>query len=152
MSSRAYSFLRKLVLLSMSVIIIAATSACSSVGSGSSASPPGTGGSVPGEGRDASSRLGTTAIWASVSAGWNYGCRVETDGTIACWGSNDYGQATPPAGTFFSASAGFNHTCGVRTDGTVACWGNNDYGQATPPADTSDASDAGLLSGDGNHQ
>ncbi len=38
-------------------------------------------------------------------------------------GTNDYGQATPPAGTFSQVSAGGYHTCGLKTDGTLACWG-----------------------------
>ena len=49
------------------------------------------------------------------------------DGTAACWGNDDYGQARPPAGEFASVSAGEEaHTCGVMRDGTVACWGNDD--------------------------
>ena len=46
-----------------------------------------------------------------------------TDGSVACWGNGDFGQATPPAGEFSSVSAGYGYTCGVRTDGAVACWG-----------------------------
>ncbi len=58
---------------------------------------------------------------------------MRTDGTLACWGDDTYGQATPPTGTFTHVSAGYGHTCGVRTDGTLACWGWNDAGQASPP-------------------
>ena len=68
-----------------------------------------------------------------VSAGENHTCGVKADGTVACWGENSYGAATPPAGTFHQVTAGWDHTCGVKTDGTVACWGDNDYGKATPP-------------------
>jgi alpha-tubulin suppressor-like RCC1 family protein len=78
--------------------------------------------------------------YSQVSAGGNHTCGVKTDGTVACWGSNNefasdkvVGQAEPPGGTFTSVSAGDCYTCGVKTDGTVACWGENDYGQATPP-------------------
>ena len=52
---------------------------------------------------------------------------------MECWGSNRFGQATPPDGEFASVSAGYRHTCGVRTDGTVECWGSNRFGRATPP-------------------
>ena len=45
------------------------------------------------------------------------------DGSVACWGYDSEGQATPPKGEFASVSAGQYHTCGVRTDGSVACWG-----------------------------
>ncbi len=58
-----------------------------------------------------------------VSAGAHHTCGLKTDGTLACWGRNDYGQATPPAGTFSQVSAGGYHTCGLKTDGTLACWG-----------------------------
>jgi hypothetical protein len=61
---------------------------------------------------------------------------VKTDGTLACWGYNTEGQATPPAGTFSQVDAGSYHTCGVKTDGTVACWGSNGAGEATPPDGT----------------
>jgi hypothetical protein len=61
---------------------------------------------------------------------------VKADGTLACWGDNEDGQATPPAGTFTVVSAGAFHTCGLKTDGTLACWGDNEHGQATPPAGT----------------
>ena len=59
---------------------------------------------------------------------------MRSDGSVACWGYNGDGQATPPAGSFDSVSAGGNHTCGVRSNGPVVCWGYNEYGQATPPA------------------
>ena len=59
---------------------------------------------------------------------------MQRDGSVACWGRNYYGQATPPAGEFASVSAGEEHTCGVQRDGSVACWGYDSYGKATPPA------------------
>jgi hypothetical protein len=72
----------------------------------------------------------------TLSAGEHHVCGLKSDGTLACWGRNDYGQATPPAGTFIQVSAGGNHTCGLKSDGTLACWGANTYGQAAPPAGT----------------
>jgi hypothetical protein len=35
----------------------------------------------------------------SISAGVYHTCGLKGDGTVACWGRNDAGQATPPAGT-----------------------------------------------------
>ena len=83
-------------------------------------------------------RVGGANIWvgakfASVSAGSDHTCGVRTDGSVACWGDDEYGQSTPPEGQFASVSAGSDHTCGVRTDGSVACWGDDEYGQSTPP-------------------
>ena len=72
----------------------------------------------------------------SISSGFAHSCGIQPDGTVACWGFNDFGQSTPPGGEFTQVSAGGRHTCGVESDGTVACWGNNALGQATPPAGT----------------
>src|SRR5207245_1196716 len=71
---------------------------------------------------------------AQVSAGGDNTCALRTNGTVACWGDSNSGQATPPAGSFTQVSAGGSHTCARQTDATVACWGDNRYGQATPPA------------------
>ena len=72
--------------------------------------------------------------FVSVSAGESHTCGVRSDRSVACWGSDSYGKATPPAGSFDSVSAGWSHTCGVRSDGSVACWGRDGDGQSTPPA------------------
>ena len=61
--------------------------------------------------------------FASVGAGQYHTCGITTVGTVACWGLNDTGQATPPTDTFTSVSAGEDHACGVRIDGAVDCWG-----------------------------
>ena len=50
-------------------------------------------------------------------------CGVRVGGSVACWGGDNYGQATPHGGEFASVSAGTYHTCGVRVGGSVACWG-----------------------------
>src|SRR6266581_308411 len=78
----------------------------------------------------------TPGTVSQVSAGGYHSCALRTDGTVACWGLNRYGQATAPAGVFTQLSAGGSHTCGLKSDGTVACWGDNSSGQATPPAGT----------------
>ena len=52
------------------------------------------------------------------------------DGSIACWGLSDNGQATPPEGRFASVSSGWDHTCGVRMDGSIACWGDDHLSDA----------------------
>src|SRR5690606_1729444 len=70
----------------------------------------------------------------SVSAGFDHTCGIVAGGTVRCWGSNDYGQASPPSGTFVSVSAGRMHTCGVRTNQSLACWGATGYGMSNPPA------------------
>jgi hypothetical protein len=71
---------------------------------------------------------GFTAV--QVAVGDSYSCAVKGDGTIACWGYNQYGQASQPSGSFTQIAAGGSnfsiYTCGLRTDGTVACWGSPD--------------------------
>ena len=72
-------------------------------------------------------------------------CALRQDGTITCWGNNEYGQLGngqigPGAGpTVPVAVIGVNdatqitasgaHTCALREGGTITCWGNNSRGQ-----------------------
>ena len=77
---------------------------------------------------------GRTERFTAISAGVHHTCGVKTDGTLACWGRNDDGQATPREGRFQSVSAGDDYSCGVKNDGELSCWGNNLYGRATPPS------------------
>ena len=69
----------------------------------------------------------------AVSAGDNHNCGVRVDGTIACWGLNNYAQSSPPSGQFESVSAGAFHGCGINLDRTVLCWGNDGTGQLNAP-------------------
>ena len=72
-----------------------------------------------------------------LSAGLFHTCGLLRDtGAVQCWGADDFGQSTPPAGSFVSVSAGNWHTCGVRDTGAVECWGNDRSGRSTPPADS----------------
>lgn len=74
---------------------------------------------------------------------------MRTDKSLACWGFNGYGQATPPAGTSTSVGAGQAFTCGVRTDGTIDCWGINLHGESFPPSGTFKSLSAGTFHGCG---
>ncbi len=69
-----------------------------------------------------------------VSAGREHSCGVKSDGSVACWGSSRFKQASAPAGVFSSVSAGDLHSCGVKSDGSVACWGHNGFKQVSAPA------------------
>ena len=48
--------------------------------------------------------------FVTVSGGETHTCGVRTDGSLACWGRNNEGQASPPRGKFASVGAGKWHT------------------------------------------
>ncbi len=79
---------------------------------------------------------------ANVALGAMHSCARKTDGTVWCWGLNDFGQlgdgtmanASVPQpvkalGAVASVSAGGAHSCARKTDGTGWCWGRNESGQ-----------------------
>ncbi len=70
----------------------------------------------------------------AVAAGNNFTCALTASQTVACWGDNAAGEATPPSGTFTSLSAGGSVVCGIRTDHTIACWGDTIYNQTLAPS------------------
>jgi len=72
--------------------------------------------------------------FGSIGAGELHSCQLGADGVPTCWGYNDAGRATPPAGLLAALSVGSDHNCGLRGDGQAVCWGDNRYGQATAPA------------------
>ena len=82
-----------------------------------------------------------------------YSCALHQDGTISCWGNNDYGQLgngeggggydsgdrslvpvqvqdiTDATTITTNGSEISGHSCALHEDGTISCWGNNSYGQ-----------------------
>jgi alpha-tubulin suppressor-like RCC1 family protein len=77
-----------------------------------------------------------------VSVGAKHTCATKQNGSLWCWGENNWGQlgngtyvqkTTPhpvitPAGTL-SISVGREHSCAIKTDGSLWCWGNNYWGK-----------------------
>lgn len=66
-------------------------------------------------------------------------CAVHRDGTVACWGQNDYGELGDGTTTdrlasvlvvgfsnAVSVAVGRDHSCAKLRDGNVRCWGKND--------------------------
>ncbi|MDA8568056.1 putative Ig domain-containing protein [Euryarchaeota archaeon] len=92
-----------------------------------------------------------------IAVGEHHTCVVTSDGTIECWGQNDFGQLGRgfkcPYGSyangcngdfavtlpglvtnssefgFVQVSVGDTHTCGLLANGTAMCWGSNADGQ-----------------------
>lgn len=66
---------------------------------------------------------------------------MRTDGRLACWGRNDFGQVSGPnasTDTFSEVRTGYAHTCGLRTNGRLACWGYDFAGQVSGPNASTD--------------
>lgn len=73
------------------------------------------------------------ADFAAIAPGYLHTVGLLADGRLLCWGSNRYGQCTPPsAGPFIAVSAGENHSAAITTAGKVVCWGDNSYGKSWP--------------------
>lgn len=79
---------------------------------------------------------------SDIHAGARHGCVVLADGSVRCWGWNQYGQlgdgnygsssslpVPVPGVDYKSVSARRHHTCSLTNNGSILCWGLNDYGQ-----------------------
>jgi alpha-tubulin suppressor-like RCC1 family protein len=78
----------------------------------------------------------------AIVGGWVHTCALISDGTVRCWGGNDYGQIgdnsiaerhVPTVVIDINtaeaiAGAGY-HTCVVLSGGGISCWGLNSQGQ-----------------------
>jgi len=78
-------------------------------------------------------------VFTALSITDAFGCALRADKTLACWGDDAVGQASPPAGEFQSVvtvevSSYVSPTgrvayyaCGLRSNGDVSCWGDPYY-------------------------
>ncbi len=86
---------------------------------------------------DATSKASATSPPATtswpISAGDRHGLALRSDGSLAAWGYNDYGQVSDaPAGNdFVAVSGGYCHSLALRSDGSLVSWGYNDDGQVS---------------------
>lgn len=73
----------------------------------------------------------------ALSTGGKHACRRELDESVACWGDDSSGQASPPALAPGSRlTAGDAHSCALSPKGAVTCWGSNDRAQSAVPANS----------------
>ena len=88
--------------------------------------------------------LGSGRRIRAVSAGTDHSCAIPDDGSLWCWGHNQYGQigdgSTDPRPsptpvnlgedrTAKAVSTGNGHSCAILDDGSLKCWGYNQHGQ-----------------------
>ena len=72
----------------------------------------------------------------AIAIGFYHTVALKSDGTVAAWGYDYYGQIDVPNSLtdFTAVAAGGYHTVALQSDGTVVAWGWNNYGQTTVPA------------------
>ena len=84
-------------------------------------------------------------IAVDIDAGQNHACAVLDNGSIVCWGYNNYGKLgssfsslanslpvyinTTQNKSFTQVSTGYDHTCALLENGTGMCWGRNTHEQ-----------------------
>jgi alpha-tubulin suppressor-like RCC1 family protein len=77
----------------------------------------------------------------AIAVGGELSCAILSNGSVQCWGDNEYGQiGNPQYGTgsirypvnvlglgasAISVSIGLKYACAVLSNGTVSCWGEN---------------------------
>jgi alpha-tubulin suppressor-like RCC1 family protein len=80
----------------------------------------------------------------SISMGGHVSCAVLDDGSLACWGENNYGQLgdntttrrnvptlaqLPDNLTVLDVGVNYHSTCVVYVNGSMGCWGHDHYGR-----------------------
>ncbi len=99
--------------------------------------------------------LPVSAVAEKVAAGGYHSCALHKDGSISCWGLNQFGQlgndktistSTPVKVSGITnataIAAGFDHTCAVLATGSVSCWGYNYSGQVGTLSGLNDSASA----------
>ena len=64
----------------------------------------------------------------SISCGYYHSVALLEDGTLECWGNNEYNQCDTVYKTFtdiIHVACGSYHSVALKDDGTLECWGSN---------------------------
>lgn len=70
-----------------------------------------------------------TVVRDAFAIGGSHVCSL-AQGTLACRGTNERGQASPSGALgFVAVVAGASHSCALSSTGVASCWGANDEGQ-----------------------
>ena len=102
-------------------------------------------------------RTPRSELWKDIDCR-DHSCGIQTDGRLACWGYNWYGQlgvgdtdsrplpetvANPSTGTstaWRKVSVGNDHTCAIDSSTNLWCWGQSEFGRLGDPAVLTDLS------------
>ncbi len=75
--------------------------------------------------------------FVAIATNRSHNLALRSDGTIAAWGDNSWGQtdvpALPAGVRYVEISAGWNHSVARRSDGAIVVWGDNRYHQNRLP-------------------
>jgi len=72
----------------------------------------------------------------AIACGTYHDLALKSDGTVAGWGDNTYGQVMTnnmPTNAV-AIACGLNHSLALRADDTMVAWGDSSYGKTTVPA------------------
>ena len=89
------------------------------------------------------STLGQGRTAVSISTGTYHTCATLDDGSVVCWGYNQYGQLGDGGNAdrwsptqiaksnyrYLLVYSGGDHTCGILYEREIECWGRNYWGQ-----------------------
>ncbi len=64
-------------------------------------------------------------MWVATKAG--HSCAFLLDGSVSCWGGNEFDQTDAPAGEYTATAVGTYHSCAIGVSGSISCWGARDY-------------------------
>ncbi len=72
------------------------------------------------------------ADFVDIAAGNRHCLALKSDGSLAAWGYNKYGECNVPDGADYTAIAGgTNHSIALKSDGSLVVWGRDNLGQIT---------------------